>query len=316
VTTSALVSVDAPSPEPALEAARRVLAPLARLCVARGVSWAALEELAKAALVEAARAARPDLAGRGRVSHVSAATGIHRREVARLLAAADAPAPTRVTPAAAVFARWHADGRLRDARGRPRPLPRTGPEPSFEWLARSVTASVHPRTLLDELCRLGLASLDEASDTVRLDVQAFVPRSDAAAMIGLLGANVGDHMQAAVDNVLADGRRHVEQAVFADGLSDASADAFRRAVDARWRRLATDMVPLLEGLIAEDRAAGRLRPARVRVGLYSYAEGGGPSADAVAPRTRGASSRRRLPRPDPARSARRSGRTDSGGADE
>jgi hypothetical protein len=297
-------------PEPVLEAVRRVLDPLARLCVAHGVAWSALEAIAKAALVEAAGAARTDPGERGRVSHVSAATGIHRREVARLLAQAKAPAPTRVTPAAAVFARWRADGRFRDAEGRPRPLPRTGAEPSFEALARSVTANVHPRTLLDELCRLGLATLDEASDTVRLEAKAFVPRGDATAMLGLLGANVGDHLQGAVENVLADGRRHVEQAVFADGLSVASVETFAQAVDARWRRLAAEMVPLLEGLIAEDRAAGRPRPARVRVGLYAYAEGG--DARAASPARHGASPRRRLRRPGTTREARRPPAPDSG----
>jgi hypothetical protein len=88
--------------------------------------------------------------------------------------------------------------------------------------------------------------------------------------------------------------------VFADGLSEASVAAFRVAVDAQWRRLSSEMVPLLEGLLAEDRRAERPRPARVRIGLYSFAEGGsGPAADPAVPR--GASPRRRLPRPAGAR---------------
>ena len=53
-------------------------------------------------------------------------------------------------------------------------LPRQGAAPSFESLAQEITRDVHPRSLLDELCRLGLATWDEAGDTVALSREAFV----------------------------------------------------------------------------------------------------------------------------------------------
>ena len=101
---------------------------------------------------------------------------------------------------------------------------------------------------------------------------AFVPRGDTERMLGFLGHNVGDHLGAAVANVLGDGRRHFEQAVFADELSTQSIEATRDAIAAQWRAISATLVPLLEKLIEADRAAGRPRDQRLRVGLFSFSE--------------------------------------------
>jgi hypothetical protein len=151
-----------------------------------------------------------------------------------------------------------------------RVLPRQGSGASFESLARAVTTDVHPRSLLDELLRLGLATHDGASDTVALVRDAFVPRGDAARMLGFLADNVGDHLAGAVDNVLGDGSRHFEQAVFADALSAHSMQEVRRLVGAQWQLMTRALVPALEALIADDRDAGRAPDRRLRIGLYAY----------------------------------------------
>ena len=59
-----------------------------------------------------------------------------------------------------------------------------------------------------------------------------MPRGDAGRMLGFLGDNVGDHLSAAVANVLGDGRRHFEQAVFADELSAQSLEAAQPTISA------------------------------------------------------------------------------------
>jgi hypothetical protein len=156
-------------------------------------------------------------------------------------------------------------------------LPRHGPAPSFEALAQSVTRDVHPRSLLDELCRLGLAQIE--GDLVHVVQDSFVPRGDADRMLGFLGSNVGDHLRAAVANVLSDPPAHLEQAVFADDLSPQSVDAFRQLMRTQWKTLLAATVPALEKLIEDDRAAGRPQDQRVRVGLYTYDEPTRPVPD-------------------------------------
>lgn len=262
---------------PLLDALAALLQPLARLAVANGLPLAAVEEVLKAAMVDAARDAHPGLPPQRSVSRISTTLGLNRREVTRLIRAGEAGAadeavrgrrPARATE---LFTRWRTDPSLRDGAGRPRPLPRLGPAPSFEALAQSVTQDVHPRSLLDELCRLGLAALDEATDQVELSDDAFVPRGDAARMLGFLADNVGDHCAAAVSNVMSGGRQHLEQAIFADELSAESLGRLREAIAAQWQQLLGAMVPLLEGLIEADRSAGRTADQRVRIGLFTYA---------------------------------------------
>jgi len=258
------------------EALTRTLVPLARLAVARGLPFAAIEELLKRAFVDVASSAPAD-GTPPTVSRVATATGLTRREVTRLTQAKHAPSIERPSLATQVFTRWRGDRRLRDGRGRSKALPRLGAAPSFEALAQSVTRDVHSRTLLDELVRLGLARLDESTDQVHLLQEAFVPRDDEARMLSYLGANAGDHLAAGVANVLDDERKHFEQAVFADELSDASIDAAKKLVNAQWRALMAVIVPELEALVEADRQALQRNGAhranrRLRIGLFSYDE--------------------------------------------
>ena len=251
-----------------------LLRPIAELAVARGLSFAAVEEMFKTAFVDAARRAQPESAGSRIVSRVATATGLTRREVTRLVAepadadVAGAPPPARPSPATQVFTRWRADPALRDRRGHPRALPRQGPAPSFETLARSVTQDVHPRSLLDELCRLGLAAV--VDDEVRLVRESVVAGRDSERAFAFLGSNVGDHLRASVANVLAETPPHLEQAVFADELSAESIAAFRDIAKTQWQALLAATVPKLQALVDADAAADRTRDRRVRIGLYTY----------------------------------------------
>jgi len=279
-----------------------LLEPIAELAVARGLPFAVVEELFKAAFVEAARRAQPESAGGRIVSRVATATGLTRREVTRLVDAGDqagGPPPVRPSPATQVFTRWRADPALRDRRGRPRALPRQGPAPSFETLARSVTQDVHPRSLLDELCRLGLAEV--VDDEVRLLRESVVAGRDSERAFAFLGSNVGDHLRASVANVLAEAPPHVEQAVFADELSAESIAAFRDIAKTQWQALLAATVPKLQALVDADAASDRPRDRRVRIGLYTYHDvmSDPPTAPrpAVAPTTQ-ATKRRRPARKD------------------
>lgn len=247
-----------------------LLRPLARLIVAKGLPFATVQAEWKAALVEAAAQAHPDLPPHRRVSRISTTLGLNRREVTRLTRQTAPPAVPRPSLATEVFLRWRSDPTWRTTRGTPRVLPRAGADRSFETLARSVTQDVHPRSLLDELCRLGLAQWDEGADRVRLVADAFVPRGDLRRMLAFLAHNVGDHLAGAVANVLGDGRQHFEQAIFADELSAESIEAFKATVMREWDRLLKSMVPELESLIADDRALGRCQDRRLRIGLFTY----------------------------------------------
>lgn len=290
-TTAASAGADA-----LVQAIAQVAAPLARLAVAKGMPFAVVEAQLKQAFVEAAREAHPHPAPHRAVSRIATATGLSRREVTRLTQQA-AVVPKRRPVAAEVFAHWSTDATYKDRRGRPRVLPRQGETLSFESLAQAVTRDVHPRSLLDELLRLGLAVHDAQSDTVALVRDAFVPRGDAERMLAFLGDNVGDHLGAAVANVLGHGPEHLEQAVFADELSAESIEQIRHLIAVQWRDATAALVPAIEALIEQDRAAARPQDRRLRIGLYTFTDrmDGAATIDATP-----------LPTPAPAGNADRS----------
>jgi hypothetical protein len=238
--------------------------------VAQGVPYATVDELVKRAFVQAAAQAHAGLLAHRRASRISTATGINRREVTRLTQAT-APEPNRPRSAVnQVFARWLSDPLYNQHPDKRRVLPRLGGAPSFESLATSVNRDVRPRTLLDELCRLGLARIHEADDTVELIKDNFVPSSDEAQMLAFLGANVGDHLRAAVENVDATGVRHLEQAIFTDQLSARSIEEVRPEVKAQWKAVVQQLAPAVQHLMDQDSAAARPQDHRLRIGMYMY----------------------------------------------
>lgn len=249
-----------------LAAVAELMRPLADLCIQRGITIQPVEELFRQVFVdEAQRLAGGDAA----TSRVSTMTGLTRREVTRLRSVAGQELPPARSLSTDLLTRWLSAPEY-VSRGRPRVIPRTGAAPSFEHLASTVTRDVHSRTLLTEMQRLRLAEHDEAKDTVRLLVDAFVPRDDLPRMLGFLADNVGDHLRGAVRNVLGAGNEHFEQALFADELSAESVHAARDLITAQWRSLLTTLAPQLEALMAQDQQAGRPQDQAVRIGLYSW----------------------------------------------
>jgi Family of unknown function (DUF6502) len=260
-------------------AAMQILRPLARLLIANDLKLGQAEELLKRAMVEAAL---EEFARQGRVpsvSTVSVSTGVHRKEAKRLIEEAGA-APTEALAhgrsyAAELYTRWLTDPAFRRD-GAVLDLPRraTGEgSVSFEALARSVSTDVHPRTLLDELVRLGLVVPVTGCDALRLVQGGFVPSARKSEVIGLLGANVGDHLETAVANVLGGSPPRLEQSVYAGSIA---ADRFPQ-VDAAgrevWAQAMQRLVPLLESLIRDsvERPSGEPH-GRVRVGMYVNTE--------------------------------------------
>jgi Family of unknown function (DUF6502) len=253
-----------------LAALQRLLEPLATLCLSKGVTIQSAEELLRTAYVKAARQACEGANPDRLTSRISAMTGLTRREVNRLESLDRAALPMTRSSATEALTLWVSQSEYTDAQGHPMALPRQGQAPSFETLARAVTQDVHPRTLLEELVRLKLVEHRAADDTVALLQDTYVPRGQWTEMLGFLGSNVGDHLQAAVTNVLGQGNEHFEQALLADELSAESATQARQLIAHQWRDLMTTLGPQLQALMDADQAAGRAQDQAIRIGLYSW----------------------------------------------
>jgi hypothetical protein len=186
-------------PDEVLQAVAAVLRPAIRLLLRSGIDYPRLAAELKPLFIEQA-VAEIEAAGHPTTdSAISLLSGVHRKDVRNWRLPGRLPGAHRpVGLSARVFARWIADADY-TAAGQPRPLPRTGAAPSFESLVRAVTHDVHPFTVLQELIRLGIASveIDDGGEIVVPAHTDFVPPAGSREALELLAANLSDHATAA-----------------------------------------------------------------------------------------------------------------------
>jgi hypothetical protein len=264
-----------------------ILYPLIQLLLQHGVTYPQLADALKGVFIEAAQRSERD-SGHMTDSEVAVRTGIHRKDVKRLRSEIAAPVPGRSDDAprsltSAVFTRWLTDPAYCDKVGQPKALPRNADSAhSFDALVKSISKDVHPRTVLNELNRLNLVSIER--DSVQLKVGAFVPNSDFAQMLEYMGANLHDHAAAAVQNMLGTGPRFLEQSIYSDAIHAEAVQEVAGLARQEWTHILKRVVPEVarhEPDQQDDAAeAGKLpqQHARVRLGMYFYAEGEQPDA--------------------------------------
>ena len=187
-----------------------ILKPLARLAVRKGWLFPIVERRLRHAYVEAAQAFDGD---KTTDSKISIKTGLQRRDIARLRSENDS-AETKRQPLAEIIALWWDDPTF-DPEG----IPIQGDSASFTNLARSVRKDVHPRTFLNILVESGVVS--ELGEQVSLNTRSYRPLSGSDEQLAYLADNVGDHLAAAVSNVVAGGRKY-DMAVHYKGLSESA----------------------------------------------------------------------------------------------
>ncbi len=262
------------TPSPALVAAlRKLLRPLVRLLLSKGVSYPYFANWLKGLFVDVAAQDFPLEGKRQTDSRLSLLTGVHRKDVRRLMSAspADNPAPENVSFGARLVARWCADERYADEHGAPLPLPRlpdASGGPSFERLVADESKDIRARVVLDEWLRLGLAVLDE-QDRVCLCSGAFVPDQGFDEKVYYLGRNVRDHLAAASHNVLGQQPPFLERCVYSDGLSPAGVAELAAMAE----QMGMDCLHRLNRRAAELRAqAPGTASERMSFGIYFYHE--------------------------------------------
>ena len=256
-----------------IHAVRQVLYPLARLLLARGLTYPQLTELLKAVLVQVAEKEFPIAGKKQTDSRISLLTGVHRKDVRRLRGSRpgeESAAAKSVSLGAQLVAEWTGRRRFRDGNGRPLPLPRLasqGGGVSFEGLVERVSKDIRSRVVLDELLRLGVARVDE-QDRVVLTVEAFVPRGAPEEKLHYFGHNLGDHAAAAAHNVLGAGDPLLERSVHYDALSRESMGELAALAE----KGGMDAVQALNqrAIELEERDAGAAEKHRFTFGVYFF----------------------------------------------
>ena len=246
------------------------IAPLVTWLVRSGVGYSEFAAALKPVFLQAAKDEQQRIGGKPTDSALALLSGLHRKDV-RLLGgrrrapdsvAQDITQLGRPTAASQVVTRWL-------AQGLPDQMPFAGEQGSFEALARAVSSDIHPRTVLLELVRLGIVAESEAGQ-VSLQRSAFVPDRQHVEARALLAGSVADHLAAGVHNLTSgESRRFLEQSVFADGLSEQSAQELQQLANQLWRDALGVMVKAAVPLCEKDEPAGGNH--RIRLGMFCYA---------------------------------------------
>lgn len=171
----------------------RMLRPLVRLLLRRGVSFKSFSDLAKWVFVNVA-AEEFGLIGRKQsISRVSVLTGLNRKEVARLFRfpePIDRESAEKYNRVSRVISGWIRDEDFANQRGEPASLEIKTGNASFFELVRRYSGDMPPRAMLDELLRIGAIKLTR-SGRIRLLMRGYVPGSGDAVKIHILGTDVG-----------------------------------------------------------------------------------------------------------------------------
>ena len=250
----------------------RVLVPLVRLMIAKGVTFQMASEVLKRAYVRSANEhfVEGDEASGTKLSLL---TGLNRKEIRRLTS--DEPDKERAPMASyatAVAAMWRTNRRWRDREGNPKHLPRrsTGNTLSFDDLVRSITTDHRPAAVFDELSRLGF--VETVGEKVSLITSDFFSSVDHEDKLARPIENIEDHISAAVTNIIEPSPKFLEQSVFSDELSEKSAETLQLLMRDEWKRTFNTVLEKAIALEADDAKCNRVTKTRMRVGMYFYSE--------------------------------------------
>jgi Family of unknown function (DUF6502) len=260
-------------PQALISAIKRLLRPLVRLLIAKGLGLPTLIDLLKEVYVGVAEQEFPTNGKKQTDSRISVLTGVHRKDVKRLrsLKTEEFVAPRSIGLGPLVVARWLSTANTIDSNGQPLPLPRQADSPntaSFDALVEGVSKDIRPRALLDEWVRLGVARLD-AQGRVVLNRSAFVPEKGFDEKAFYLGRNLHDHLAVAGNNLLGQGNPALERSVHYTGLTAESAKVLSEAAE----RLGMQSLLAVNRLALElaDKDKGKAEAQRrLNFGLYLY----------------------------------------------
>lgn len=182
---------------------RYLLERLVRLALGCGISYQAFSKLLRSVYFDMAKDYEPVKGKPNSDSRISLLTGLPRRDVRALRAAATQPPAPVPSIERLVMDAWTAHLEFLDDDGRMRPLARTvrkGGARSFEALVERVSTDIRARALLDEWLRKGHVVLDDEDRVVVVPTrrsQGVEDTQGASLLVGEIAADLLDGFEIA-----------------------------------------------------------------------------------------------------------------------
>ncbi len=141
-------------------------------------------------------------------------------------------------------------------------------ENSFEMLVKRISTERHPRSVLNELVRLEIAT--EKDGQVYLQQRRFIPDPSQLEARKILTRNVQAHLEAGLHNLLnPDEIPYLEQAICADELTEESINKLHEMSLELWQKYSLQLLKLAAERCAMD--DGNPEANRVfRFGVYQH----------------------------------------------
>ncbi|MGH9932283.1 MAG: DUF6502 family protein [Pyrinomonadaceae bacterium] len=262
-----------------LAAFRSLMTPLIRILLRNGITFQEFAGVLKDVYVTVC-AREMTLPGRRMsISRVAIATGLTRREVAKIIRSEGKTkwsVWSNAGLAASILEAWHSDPMYLAPYGYPRDLKIDGTNevPTFEDLVRRFSSDVPHEILVGELIRVGAARLLEGGQYLRVQKRTYIPTDMTAEMIQIFSQAVRRYIET-VDYNLGRGKgdaKRFDRMVYPDdGLRLVDVEIYQQEIR-----------EYLETVIQEidQKSATYPRPARARgeqavqvgVGIYFYLE--------------------------------------------
>ena len=176
-----------------------MLRPVARLCLRSGLSIQDLVEAAKVVFVNVARDEHLKNKEKLNVSRLSVATGLHRRDVARILSE-DGGEFEPVNLLSRLVGLWENGEQYKTRAGKPKVLSFEGEGNEFYSMVKQVTKDVHPSSILHQVERLSL--VERTAHGLRLLSGSQDVRKDLERGYHVLSQDIEDLSIAVEENIL------------------------------------------------------------------------------------------------------------------
>lgn len=192
------------------KAVRKLMRPLVRMAIKRGVSVDDFYVWLKAIYVEEAESFT--IKGKKQsTSRIALLTGLDRKEVARLrnlnhdMEALLQQQTKRTNRAIRAINAWQKEEPYSDGRGNPKPLPLYGEEASLEGLIHQHCGDVSVATVLLDLEQSGIIDIHD-DKTVTLKNTSYIPHEDNQELLFLMGQAAHDLLNTSAYNIEQQGK--------------------------------------------------------------------------------------------------------------
>jgi hypothetical protein len=263
-----------------LSAFKVLLRPLVRILLRHGVSFAEFADILKAVYVEIAVTEFKVDGKRGTKSRIAVITGLTRKEVSRVVEVAGAEnqgAKSNLNRVARVLAGWHTDPDFIGPYGMPLEIRYEDGGLSavtFSTLVRRYSGDMSPRSMLDELMRVG-AVVETEPGWLKVLRRVYEPQTLAQDNFERVGEVVKNFVDTVDFNLQKEklGAGRFERIVYSpEGIRNEDMPRFDRYIKDRCQALLEEIDNWIAQLEVPEK--GNKNVTHTGIGIYHYIEPG------------------------------------------